>query len=62
MEMDKLLIRENGELCFGYGGEWNKETKSFEDYTLMIPFKNNEKCGFDEMESRINKLVNDIIW
>lgn len=61
MEIDTLLIRENGDLCNGFGGEWNTETKMFDDYTLMPPFEDNEKCSIDEMERRINKLVYEIV-
>lgn len=61
MEIDTLLIRENGDLCNGFGGERNAETKMFDDYTLMPPFEDNEKCSIDEMERRINKLVYEIV-
>ena len=29
MKLDNLLIRNNGDLCFGFGGEWSTETKEF---------------------------------
>lgn len=53
MEIDTLLIRENGDLCNGF--------EMFDDYTLMPPFEDNEKCSIDEMERRINKLVYEIV-
>lgn len=62
MKLDDLQIRENGNLCFGAGGEWNTETKQFNDYTLMPPFENNETCSYDEMEKRITKIVNELLY
>ena len=62
MKLDNLLIRTNGDLCFGSGGEWNTETKQFDDYTLMPPFENNETCSYDEMEKRITKIVNELLY
>lgn len=61
MEIDSLLIRENGDLCNCVGGNWNKETKMFDDYTLLPAFEDNETCSIDEMERRVNKLVYEII-
>lgn len=61
MKIDNLGIRENGDLCFCSGGEWNTETKAFDDYTLMPGFQDNEICSYDDMEKRINRLVNEII-
>ena len=61
MEIDNLLIRENGDLCFGHGGEWNEETKWFDDYVIIVPFGNNETCSYDEMERRIKKLISEIV-
>lgn len=43
------------------GGEWNTETKEFDDYTLMPAFQNNEFCSYYEMETRVRKLVSEII-
>lgn len=62
MKLDDLQIRENGNLCFGSGGKWNTETKQFDDYTLMPPFENNEICSYDEMEKRITKIVNELLY
>ena len=61
MKIDNLLIRANGNLCFGYGGNWNSDTKDFDDYTLMPAFENNETCTYDDMEKRIKRLVSEII-
>ena len=61
MKLDKLGIRSNGNLCFCQGGEWNTETKEFDDYTLMPPFQDNETCTYDDMERRIKNLVSEII-
>ena len=62
MKLDNLLIRSNGDLCFGSGGEWNTETNEFDDYTLMPPFKDNETCTYDKMENRITALVNELLY
>lgn len=61
MQIDNLGIRENGDLCFCQGGNWNPGTKEFDDYILMPAFENNEVCDYDEMQKRIEKLVWDII-
>lgn len=62
MELNTLLIRENGDLCNWYrGGCFNRETEMFDDYILTPAFKDNETCSVDEMERRINKLVYEII-
>ena len=61
MKLDKLGIRANGDLCFCQGGEWNTETKDFDDYRLMPPYQDNEICSFDDMEKRIERLVYEII-
>ena len=62
MKLDNLGIRSNGDLCFASGGEWNTETKEFDDYTLMPPFQDNEICSYDEMEKRINRLVHELLY
>lgn len=62
MKLDNLLIRNNGDLCFGFGGEWNTETKEFDDYTLIPPFEDNETCTYDKMENRIIALVNELLY
>lgn len=61
MQLDNLLIRNDGDLCFGYGGKWNADTKDFDDYTLMPAFESNETCTYDGMERRIKRLVSEII-
>lgn len=61
MELDTLLIRENGDLCNGCGGVWNNETEMFDEFTLIPAFEDNETCSVDEMERRVNKLVSEII-
>lgn len=61
MKLDNLLIRDNGDLCFGYGGNWNTDIKDFDDYTLMPAFESNETCTYDGMERRIKRLVSEII-
>lgn len=61
MQIDNLGIRENGELCCCTGGNWNTDTKEFDDYTLMPAFENNETCTYDDMERRIKRLVFEII-
>lgn len=61
MEIDKLGIRENGDLCFVSGGGWNTETKEFNDYILMPAFRDNETCSYDDMERRIKRIVQEIV-
>lgn len=61
MKLDNLGIRTNGDLCLCNGGDWNKDTTDFNDYTLMPAFKDNETCSREEMERRINSLVSEII-
>lgn len=60
MKLDQLAIRENGDLCFACGGNWNKEKNDFDDYELIPPFENNETCSEYEMEIRIRKLIREI--
>jgi hypothetical protein len=61
MKIDNLLIASNGDLYFGTGGEWDSGRKEFDDFTICPPFSENEICTFDEMESRINRIVNEIV-
>lgn len=61
MKIDNLGIRKNGDLCACSGGNWNIESKSFDDFQLMPDFERNEACTYDEMENRINKLVREIV-
>ena len=61
MKLDNLGIRLNGDLCLMSGGEWNTETKEFDDYTLMPAFQGNEVCSFDDMQRRIESIVREII-
>lgn len=61
MDIDNLLIRENGDLCFGNGGGWNTELKEFNDYNLYPAFNDNEVCSYEDMERRIRTLVCEII-
>lgn len=62
MELDKLAISDSGDLHHHLsGGCWNTETKDFDDYEIMIPFKNNEICDYDEQEERVKRLVNQIV-
>ena len=44
------------------GGEWNTETKEFDDYILMPSFQDNEVCSYDDMEKRINRLVHELLY
>ena len=62
MKLDGLLIRSNGNLCDGVGGGWNTETKNFDDYTLMPAFEKDETCSYYEMERRITKIINELIY
>ena len=61
MKIDNLGVRENGNLCFCTGGNWNTETNDFDDYTLMPAYEDNEICTYDDMERRIKSLVSEII-
>lgn len=62
MQLDNLGVRSNGDLCFMYGGDWNTETKEFDDYTLMPDFEENEVCSFYEMEKRIKLLTQELLY
>lgn len=62
MQLDSLGIRSNGDLCFMHGGDWNTETKEFDDYTLMPDFEENEVCSFYEMEKRIKLLTQELLY
>ena len=61
LKLDKLAIRENGDICPAAWGGYNKEKEYFDDYTLMPAFEDNEVCTYDEMEKRIERLVYEII-
>lgn len=61
MELDNLLIRENGDLCVGSGGTWNREASRFDDYMLMPDFQGDETCSVEEMEKRIAALVEELV-
>lgn len=62
MKLDNLGIRSNGDLCLMSGGEWNGETKEFDDYILMPAFQDNEICSYDEMEKRIHCFVQELFY
>lgn len=62
MQLDNLGILANGDLCFSHGGEWNEETKNFDDYTLSPTFQDDEICPYDEMEKRITRLVRELAF
>lgn len=61
LKIDNLGIRENGNLCFCTGGEWNKESKEFDNFTLFPDFEANESCTYNDMERRIQHLASEII-
>lgn len=61
MKLDNLGIASNGDLYMMSGGEWNKEVGYYDEYTLSIPFKNNEICTYDDMKYRINALIHEIV-
>lgn len=61
MKIDNLGVLEDGDLAYCDGGEWNKETKDFNDYRLLPDFKDNEICPYDKQEMRIKRLVSEII-
>ena len=46
MRLDNLGIRENGNLCFCTGGNWNTVINDFDEYTLMPAYENNEICTY----------------
>lgn len=53
MYIDSIAINKNGNLCY---------CNSENNYILLQPFQENETCTFDEMEKRINILVDEIIY
>lgn len=61
MKIDHLGIKADGNLCFCDKGDWNPETKEFDDYILYPPFENNETCSYDKMEQRINRLTYELL-
>lgn len=61
LELDNLGICENGDICFMSGGDWNTESKEFDNYTLLPAFESNEICSYEEMEKRIGRLVREIV-
>ena len=54
MKLDKLGVM----AC----GDWNTQTKEFNNYTLMPAFEDNESCSYDEMEKRINRLAHELLY
>ena len=60
MSIDSLGIGTDGNLCFCSGGQWNEETKKFDDHNLFPDFQDNETCTRDEMERRIDAIVREI--
>ena len=61
MKIDNLGIKSDGDLFFCQGGNWNATTKNFDNYILMPAYEENELCEYDKMESRIKKLIYEII-
>ena len=59
MKIDSLGIMNDGDLCLCSGGEWNN--CKFDDYTLIPIFKENEVCSYNDMNTRINQLIYEII-
>lgn len=51
----------NGDICSMGGGDWNTESKEFDNYTLLPEFEGNEICSYEEMEKRISRLVREIV-
>lgn len=62
LAIDNLAVARDGNLCDAVGGAWNKEKKIFDDYRLIIPFKDYEVCSYDDQQERLKKLVYDIIF
>lgn len=62
MQLDNLLISENGDLFPGSGGTVNKELKQINDYTIFhlgpVP---NEVCTWEQMEKRIDHLIFEML-
>jgi hypothetical protein len=62
MQIDNLLIGENGDLFPGSGGTVNKELKQINDYTIFhlgpVP---NEVCTWEQMEERIDHLIFEML-
>lgn len=61
LEVDHLVITQDGNLCSGQFGTWNPEEKRFTDFIAIVPFGENEACSYDEQEKRISNIVNEII-
>ena len=55
LEVDKLGIRKNGELCHM---QYDNETQ---EYILMPGFQDNEYCTILDMDRRITNLAFDIV-
>lgn len=55
LEVDKLGIRKNGELCY------MKYDIQTHEYILMPGLQNNEYCTLLDMDRRITKLAYEII-
>lgn len=62
MRLDNLGIRSNGDLCHASGGSWSTEQNKFDDILLYPPFENNETCTYENMETRITRLVHDLLY
>ena len=61
MELDNLGISKSGDLYFAVGGKWDSEIKEFSAYRIIMPFRKDEICSWDDMENRIDRLVAEII-
>lgn len=60
LNLDNLVIANDGNLYNGFGGDWNNKKKVFDDYIIYLS-KVNEICTFDNQENRIKSLVKEII-
>lgn len=62
LELDGLLVRSNGDLCYGKWGYYDEEEKCNVDCFLMPEYPQmHENCSCKEMKQRINDLIYDVI-
>ena len=64
--IDSIAPSENGDLnpCHNIDPSkaLEKDICGLPIYHIVVPFGNDETCDFDEMERRIKKLVNSVIY
>lgn len=61
LKFERLGIASDGNLYFCVPSEWDDTKKQFTDHHIMIPYGDNEAVSYNDMDCRIDKLVNEII-